>query len=273
MAATGATFRVASWNINGMRASADKGLRHWLASAPADVVCLQEVRALPSQLPEDLRQPADWHAAFAPASKLGYSGVALWAKRPWQELSTGLGDPQFDAEGRLQRARFGRLWVVGGYFPNGNGKDRDLSRIPYKLAFYEALRHQLQPLVDAGEPVVVVGDWNTAPQAIDLARPKDNEKTSGFRPEERDAVQLWLRAGWTDAFRHLHPEASGAYSWWSQRAGVRAKNIGWRIDLAFVSPAALPWLVGAALHPEVAGSDHCPISVAFDARVLGPLGG
>ena len=254
-----ATFSIASWNINGMRASADKGLRQWLAQTPAQVVCLQEVRALPEQIPQDLRQPSDWHTAYAPAQRLGYSGVALWARRPWQELRTGLGEPRFDEEGRVQLARFGQLWVVGGYFPNGNGKDRDLSRIPYKLEFYEALRRQLQPLIDAGAPVVVLGD---------LARPKENEKTSGFRPEEREALQLWLRAGWTDAFRQLHPEASGAYSWWSQRPGVRAKNIGWRIDLALVSPAALPWLVGAAVHPEVLGSDHCPISIELDQRVL-----
>lgn len=269
MGATPEKFAIASWNINGMRASADKGLRQWLAQTQAQVVCLQEVRALPEQIPEDLRQPADWHAAYAPAQRLGYSGVALWARQPWHELRTGLGESRFDGEGRLQWARFGQLWVVGGYFPNGNGKDRDLSRIPYKLEFYEALRRQLHPLLDAGAPVVVLGDWNTAPHPIDLARPKENEKTSGFRPEEREALQLWLQSGWTDAFRHLHPEKSGAYSWWSQRAGVRAKNIGWRIDLALVSPAALPWLVGAALHPEVVGSDHCPISVELDARVLG----
>lgn len=269
MGAVPARFAIASWNINGMRASAGKGLRPWLAQTQAQVVCLQEVRALPEQIPEDLRQPAGWHAAYAPAQRPGYSGVALWARRPWHELRTGLGVPRFDEEGRLQAARFGDLWVVGGYFPNGNGKDRDLSRIPYKLEFYEALRRQVQPLIDAGAPVVVLGDWNTAPHAIDLARPKENEKTSGFRPEEREALQLWLQSGWTDAYRHLNPQQTGAYTWWSQRAGVRAKNIGWRIDLALVSPAALPWLVGAAVHPEVEGSDHCPISVELDMRVLG----
>ncbi len=259
---------IASWNVNGVRASADKGLRQWLRGTAADVVCLQEVRAMPEQIPPDLREPPGWQVAYAPAQRPGYSGVGLWARRPWDELRLGLGEPQFDCEGRLQQARFGRLWVVGGYFPNGNGKDRDLSRIPYKLAFYEALRRQLQPLVEAGAPVVVLGDWNTAPQPIDLARPKDNEKTSGFRPEEREALQQWLTAGWTDAFRHLHPQRAGAYTWWSQRPGVRAKNIGWRIDLALVSPGALKFLRGAEVHPEVQGSDHCPISVEFDEAVL-----
>jgi exodeoxyribonuclease-3 len=263
-----ATFSIASWNVNGVRASADKGLRDWLQRTAADVVCLQEVRALPGQIPVDLRDPPGWHAVYAPAERPGYSGVATWARRPWDELRTGLGDPRFDAEGRLLGARFGRLWVLGGYFPNGNGKDRDLSRIPYKLEFYETLRQQLQPLLDAGAPVVVLGDWNTAPQAIDLARPKENEKTSGFRPEEREALQRWIDAGWTDAFRHLHPQRAGAYSWWSQRPGVRAKNIGWRIDLALISPAALAFLRGAEVHPEVLGSDHCPISVEFDAAIL-----
>lgn len=263
------TFSIASWNVNGVRASADKGLRDWLRATPAQVVCLQEVRALPAQIPADLRQPDGWHTAYAPAERAGYSGVALWARRPWDELRTGLGEPRFDVEGRLQWARFGQLWVVGGYFPNGNGKDRDLSRIPYKLAFYEALRLQLQPLVEAGAPVVVLGDWNTAPQPIDLARPKENEKTSGFRPEEREALQQWLQQGWTDAFRQVHPQRAGAYSWWSQRPGVRAKNIGWRIDLALISPGAKAFLRDADVHPEVPGSDHCPISLVLDAAVLG----
>jgi len=251
--------RLASWNVNGLRACGQKGFGSWLQACGADIVCLQEIRATPDQLPEELRAPPRWHTAFQPAERPGYSGVAVMARRPWDELQTALGDPTFDCEGRLQLARFGRLWIAGVYFPNGNGKERDNSRVPYKLAFYRALQARLQPLADAGEPVAVLGDWNTAPEAIDLARPKDNEKTSGFLPEERAEVARWLQQGWTDAFRHLHPGATGAYSWWSQRFGVRAKNIGWRIDLSLLSAAATARLRAAGLSPEVQGSDHCPI--------------
>ena len=254
-----AGLRIVSWNVNGLRACALKGFAAWLQSCGADIVCLQEVRATFDQLPSELRAPAGWHATFFPAAKLGYSGVALFSRQPWDRVDTSLGDPLFDSEGRVQIAQFGDLTVVGAYFPNGNGPGRDLSRIPYKLAFYRALHEKLQPLVDAGAAVVVVGDWNTAPQAIDLARPKDNEKTSGFRPEERQEVQAWLDSGYVDSFRHLHPAVAGAYSWWSQRFGVREKNIGWRIDLAMVSRAALPRLVAAGIDAQVQGSDHCPI--------------
>lgn len=256
-------MRIVSWNVNGLRACGKNGFAAWLGGCGADVVCLQEIRATHDQLPDELRAPAGWHVALQPAEKLGYSGVAIYARKPWQSLDPALGDPQFDCEGRLQIAHFGEVTVVGAYFPNGNGKERDNSRIPYKLAFYEAVRAKLQPLCDAGRPVVVLGDWNTAPEAIDLARPKDNEKTSGFCPEEREAVRVWLRAGWTDTFRHLHPQQTGAYSWWSQRFGVRAKNVGWRIDLALCSKGALPYLQQATIDAATLGSDHCPISVTL----------
>ncbi len=260
-------MRIVSWNVNGLRACGQKGFGSWLQACGADVVCLQEIRALPEQLPPELMAPPGWHLAFSPAQRLGYSGVALLSRQPWQTLYTSLGDPELDCEGRLQIAQFGKLTVAGVYFPNGNGKDRDNSRIPYKLAFYRALQARLQPLCDTGQPVVVLGDWNTAPEAIDLARPKDNEKTSGFTPEEREEVRQWLRAGWTDTFRHLHPHQRDAYSWWSQRFGVRAKNIGWRIDLALCSRGALPHLRSAEIACDVQGSDHCPIVVDFDPLI------
>lgn len=252
-------LRIASWNVNGLRACGHKGFGSWLQACGADIVCLQEVRATSDQLPDELRAPVGWHTAFQAAERAGYSGVAVLARQPWDELHSELGVAEFDCEGRLQLARFGRLWVAGVYFPNGNGKERDNSRVPYKLAFCRALQARLQPLADAGEPVVVIGDWNTAPEAIDLARPKDNTKTSGFLPEERAEVARWLALGWVDAFRRVHPTATDAYSWWSQRFGVRAKNIGWRIDLSLVSPAAAAILRGAGISSEVQGSDHCPI--------------
>ncbi|MSP91890.1 MAG: exodeoxyribonuclease III [Myxococcales bacterium] len=259
-------MRIVSWNVNGLRAVHAKGFLPWLAGCGADVVCVQEIRARPEQLPPELVAPPGWFSALAPAERLGYSGVALYARRAPDALQVGLGEPEFDVEGRLQVARWGDVTVVNGYFPNGNGKERDNSRIPYKLAFYQAVFDHLKPAFDAGQAIVVLGDFNTAPEAIDLARPKDNEKTSGFTPIERAEVRRWLAAGWVDTFRHFHPDQTGAYSWWSQRFGVREKNIGWRIDLALASPGAMPFLRSAEIHHAVRGSDHCPILVTLDGR-------
>jgi len=171
-----------------------------------------------------------------------------------------------DVEGRLQLARFGRLLVVNGYFPNGSGRDRDLSRIPYKLKFYRTLFARIEPLRAAGEPVLVMGDFNTAHEEIDLARPRANEGTSGFTPRERRELARWLEAGWVDTFRAFEP-GPGHYSWWSQRAGVRAKNIGWRLDYVLASPEAMRFVHAAFIQPDVLGSDHAPVGVDVDPSI------
>ena len=261
-------MRIVSWNVNGLRACHQKGFCKWIAGSGADVVSVQEVRALHSQIPTDVLSLPGWHSRFVAAERPGYSGVGILSRRPFDEVLTSLEEPELDVEGRLLMGRLGKLWVVSGYFPQGNGKNRDLSRIPYKLRFYDRVFRRLQPLVDAGERVLVMGDFNTAHQEIDLARPKDNREASGFRPEERAAFARWLEAGWVDTFRRYQPEG-GHYTWWSQRFGVRARNVGWRIDYVLASPAAVPFLRGAATHPETTGSDHCPVSVEVDEKILG----
>ncbi|GAB4212658.1 MAG: exodeoxyribonuclease III [Sandaracinaceae bacterium] len=266
---TSRRMRLVSWNVNGIRAVASKGFGDWLRAERADVIGLQETRATPAQVPAELREPEGFSTHFVAAERPGYSGVALYARRPIDHVETSLGVRTFDVEGRVQIARFGALTVVNAYFPNGSGQDRDNARVPYKLRFYRRLYTLLEEKKAAGAPIVVMGDFNTAPHPIDLARPKENEKTSGFLPEEREELARWLRSGWVDSFRHFHPHLEGQYSWWSQRFGVRARNIGWRIDLALVSPGALPHLRAAAIHPEVLGSDHCPISLELDDAVLG----
>ncbi len=260
-------MRITSWNVNGLRACARKGFLDWLESSDAEVVGLQEVRSTYEKLPEEIRQLEGWELDVVAAERAGYSGVALFSRRPADSLRTEIGVPEIDCEGRLQLARFGHLLVVNGYFPNGNGKNRDLSRIPYKLDFYRRLFDLLEPERAAGVPILVMGDLNTAHEDIDLARPKQNRKTSGFRPEEREELDRWLREGWTDTFRRFE-DGPGHYSWWSQRQGVRAKNIGWRIDYILASPGVLPFLERASIHPDVYGSDHCPISVDLDPAVL-----
>lgn len=261
------SLKIASWNVNGLRSCHGKGFVSWLETNGAAIVGVQEVRARPDQLPGEVRERPGWHTHFLAAERLGYSGVGLYSRHPFDALETSLGQKRFDVEGRVQIARIGRLLVANAYFPNGNGKDRDLSRIPYKLAFYRKLFARLEPERVAGTPILVMGDFNTAHQEIDLARPKENRETSGFRPEERKELDRWLKKGWTDTFRRYEP-GPGHYSWWSQRFGVREKNIGWRLDYILASPGALPHLRNAAIHPQVLGSDHCPVSVEMDEQIL-----
>ncbi|MCP3964709.1 MAG: exodeoxyribonuclease III [bacterium] len=260
-------MRIASWNINGIRACARKGLGEWLDGCEAGIVAVQEVRARLEQVPEDLRDRNGWHLDLVSAERPGYSGVALFARRAPDSVRSEIGEPEVDREGRLQIARFGSLRLVNAYFPNGNGKNRDLSRIPYKLDFYCRLYDELEESKQRGERILVMGDFNTAHREIDLARPKQNRETSGFRTEEREELDRWLRHGWVDTFR-LFCEEGGHYTWWSQRFGVRERNIGWRIDYILASPGAVPFVRSAAIHPEVTGSDHCPLSVEVDEGIF-----
>jgi exodeoxyribonuclease-3 len=257
-----------SWNVNGLRACAKKGFPRWLGRAGAEIVGLQEVRAFEDQLPDAARAPRGWHVHFSAAERPGYSGVALYSRRKPDAVETSLGQQRFDAEGRLQIARFGRLVVANAYFPKGSGRNRDNSRVPYKLDFYAALFERLQRLRRGGYRVLVMGDFNTAHREIDLARPKDNRETSGFLPEERAELDRWGAAGWIDSFRRFE-KGPGHYSWWSQRSGARQRNIGWRIDYVLASPPAMKQVRGAFLQPRVRGSDHCPVGVDVAPSIFG----
>ena len=252
--------RIVSWNVNGLRACAKKGFLDFLASSRADVVGIQELRAFPSQLPEAVRAPAGWHAAFVPAERKGYSGVALFSRQPPDRIETRLGIDEYDVEGRLLIAHFKRLAIATVYFPKGSGTARDNSRVPYKLGFYAALFERLQALRRRG-PVFVMGDYNTAHTPLDLARPKTNAKTSGFLPTERDELTRWLDAGWQDTFRRQHPGEGDHYTWWRQWGNARADNVGWRIDYVLASPSAAKRVCDAFIWPDVMGSDHCPVGV------------
>ena len=260
-------MRILSWNVNGIRACAKRGFAAFLERSGADVLGVQEVRALPEQIPAEARTPAGWHTAFAPAERLGYSGVGLYARLEPKRVETSLDEPRLDVEGRFVAAHFetarGGFAVVNGYFPKGSGKDRDNSRVPYKLDFYRAVFDRAQELRHA-VPVLVIGDYNTAHREIDLARPKANVKNSGFLPEERAELDRWLEAGWIDAFRALHPDEPDHYSWWAQRGGARARNVGWRIDYVLASPEAMERVRDAFIWPDEHGSDHCPVGVDID---------
>ena len=205
-------MRVVSWNVNGIRACARHGFVDFLGRSGADIVGVQEVRALPEEIPPAARTPTGWHAAFSVAERRGYSGVGIYSKYKPYRVETSLGEPRFDVEGRYIAAHFrtdrGRFAVVNGYFPKGSGKDRDNSRVGYKLAFYRAVFDRAQRMRRRC-PVLVMGDYNTAHREIDLARPKSNVRNSGFLPKERAELDRWLEAGWVDTFRALHPDEPG----------------------------------------------------------------
>jgi len=261
------SLRVISYNVNGLRACARKGFARWLTRSQAWLVGMQEVRALPEELPPGLRRPRGRRAYFSPAERRGYSGVGLLCRDEASRVETSLGEERFDVEGRVQIARFGRLVLANVYFPKGSGKLRDNSRVPYKLDFYRALFERLEPLRRGGYRVLVIGDFNTAHKEIDLARPKDNRKNSGFLPEECEELDRWTRSGYVDTLRAFEP-GPGIYSWWSQRGGARERNIGWRIDYVLASRAAMKYVTAAFVQSRVELSDHCPVGVDLDPRIL-----
>jgi exodeoxyribonuclease-3 len=258
-------IRLASWNVNGLRACAKKGFYQWLDASKADVVGLQEIRLTEDQIIPEMR-PQGWDFRPTFAARPGYSGVAFYSKIEPDAFRQGLGRAEFDDEGRVAFSRYGKLLIANSYFPNGSGKDRDNSRVDYKLKYYRELWDQLEAARRDGLHVVVMGDFNTAHLDIDLARPKENRKTSGFLPEECAEFDRWLASGWVDSFR-VFEKGPGHYSWWSQRQGARARNVGWRIDYVLVAREALPYLKAAFIEPEIAGSDHCPVGIELDADV------
>ena len=257
--------RILSWNVNGIRACAGKGLFEWLARESPDVLCLQETKAEPGQLKAEFLSPEDgrggrYRCYWASAKRRGYSGVAILSKLEPRSISF-LGEGAYDEEGRALVADFGAYILVSAYFPNSQDAG---ARIGYKLGFCDSILALCDAVVAAGRHVVVSGDFNIAHRPIDLAYPAANEGNPGYLPEERAWMDKYLASGYADPFRRLHPEP-GQYTWWTYRvAGARERNVGWRIDYHCVDEGFLPSVKGAAIHPEVLGSDHCPVSIDLD---------
>lgn len=250
-------MKLASWNVNGLRACERNGFMGWLEAHAPDVVCLQEVRAEVGQLPEHCALPAGYHPFWSPCKiKKGYSGVATWSKGEPAAVRYGIGKPEYDDEGRIVVTEHDGFALYNIYFPNGGN---DLGRVPYKLAFYEALMAELQARIAKGEQLIVTGDFNTAHAEIDLANPKANTKNTGFLPEERVVLTRFLDLGFRDVFRERHPGEKGHYTWWSNRPGVREKNVGWRIDYFMVTSGLADRVTNVYHQPEQRGSDHCPV--------------
>jgi exodeoxyribonuclease III len=256
--------RVIAWNVNGIRSGAKKGLLEWMARESPDILALQETRIDTASLTLELRNPLGYHAAWTFPKRKGYSGVATFSRTPPASVHDRLGKPKFDDEGRFVATEFAHFILFNVYFPKGSGLLRDNSRVPYKLAFYDALfAHVRRVKRQLGKPVIVAGDFNTAHREIDLKNWRSNRKNSGFLPEERAKLEQHLTRGFVDIYRERYPERE-QYTWWSQRIGVREKNIGWRIDYLWISEELRPHVVDAFILDQVRGSDHCPVGIHLE---------
>lgn len=250
-------MKIVSWNVNGLRAIVAKGFTDIMAAFDPDIFCIQEIKLRPGQL--DLAIEG-YDSYWSYADRPGYSGTAVFSRIRPLSHATVTGVDRHDHEGRVTVLELADRYVVNVYTPNSQS---ELARLDYRLDWERDFLTFVKGL-DAHKPVVVCGDLNVAHREIDLANPKANRNNPGFSDAERAAMDRLLDAGFVDTFRHLNPGLAGAYSWWSYRGQARARNIGWRIDYFIISQRLLPALRGAAIHPTVTGSDHCPVSVVLD---------
>lgn len=250
-------MKFVSWNVNGLRACIGKGFLDYFMGTDADVFCLQETKLSDGQLSLEL---PGYRLYWNYADKKGYSGTAVFAKEEPISVTYGVGVPELDTEGRMITLEYPNFYLVTCYTPNAQ---RELARIDHRLNWDEAFRARLTAL-DANKPVIVCGDLNVAHKEIDLKNPAANRGNAGFSDQERESFQKTLDLGFTDSFRYLHPEKTGAYSWWSYMFHAREKNAGWRIDYFLVSNRAASQIQEANIRSEILGSDHCPVELVLD---------
>ena len=246
-----------SWNVNGLRACLGKGWQDFFNDADADFFCLQETKLQEGQV--SLVLPG-YTQYWNYAEKKGYSGTAIFAKHPPLSVQYGVGVPELDTEGRLITLEYEDFFLLTCYTPNAQ---QELARIDHRLAWDDAFRNYLKEL-DARKPVIVCGDLNVAHQEIDLKNPKSNRGSAGFSDEERESFTKTLEAGFTDTFRHLYPDATERYTWWSYRFKAREKNAGWRIDYFLVSKRIANKIISTPIYADILGSDHCPVGLELD---------
>ncbi len=253
---------IISYNVNGIRSAISKGFTRWLQLADPDIVCLQEVKAHPSQIPLQLFEQLGYHCYWYPAEKKGYSGVAILSKKRPNNVAYGSGFDQSDAEGRVIRADFDNFSVMSVYIPSGSSGDL---RQAYKMVWLEEFADYISSLKKQYGSLVISGDYNICHQAIDIHDPVRNQKYSGFLPEEREWIGRFIDSGFVDTFRHVNKEPHH-YSWWTYRANARANNKGWRIDYHMASEPMRHQIEGAAILPDVIHSDHCPVLLRLKAQ-------
>lgn len=253
-------MKILCWNTNGLRATHKNGyFLPLFKDQKPDILCLQETKAEPEQLPEEVRNVKGYFSYFSHSKiKKGYSGVAIYSKVEPKKVEYGIGIKKFDDEGRILIAYYKDFVLLNIYFPNGGGGPE---RLAYKLEFYDEFLKFIDKLRKKGKKVIFCGDVNTAHEAIDLARPKENEENTGFLPEERAWMDEVENAGYVDVFRHLYPTKAGAYTYWDMKTAARDRNVGWRIDYFFISSDLLGKIKDMKILTDIYGSDHCPIEL------------
>jgi exodeoxyribonuclease-3 len=249
--------KIISWNVNGFRSVYKKGFLEWLTESNADIVCLQEIKAHEEQLPFDLTKLTNYYSYFNPAKKKGYSGVVVFSKSEPRGVKREIGTKRFDSEGRFLQLEYKDFILLNLYLPHGGRKKDNLN---YKLHTYDFLLDYLDDIKE--RKIILAGDFNVAHQEIDLARPQQNKDNVMFTAEERQKIDSLTELGFSDSFRKFN-QKGGNYSWWPYGNHARERNIGWRIDYIFTSESLTSRLTGAAISPEVTGSDHCPIEAVL----------
>ena len=249
-------MKLISWNVNGLRACMQKGFADFFNDIGADVVCLQETKLQEGQI--DFA-PEGYYGYWNYAEKKGYSGTALFTKEKPLSVTLGIGEEEHDHEGRVITAEYKDFYLICVYVPNSQ---RELTRLDYRMTWEDAFRDYVKKL-DQKKPVIWCGDLNVAHEEIDLKNPKSNHKNAGFTDEEREKMTVMLDSGYIDTYRYFYPDKKDAYTWWSYMGGARAKNVGWRIDYFCTSKSFADRLVSADIHPDVMGSDHCPIELVI----------
>jgi len=249
-----------SWNVNGIRSIDKKGALKWVDEEEIDLLALQEIKAEDHQIPDTLFQRHYRQVCVSSSHKKGQSGVALFTDIETDYCGKCLEVDRLE-EGRINEIHFGNIAFFNVYFPNGK---RNTERLEYKMAFYDRFLHYIERLREGGKSIIVCGDVNTAHREIDLARPKENEDTSGFLPVERAWIDKLLAKGYIDTFRYVHSDEADRYSWWSMRTRARERNVGWRIDYFFVSEDLKGKIADADILEQVTGSDHCPVKLVLD---------
>ncbi|MCL2388776.1 MAG: exodeoxyribonuclease III [Elusimicrobia bacterium] len=256
-------MKLISWNVNGLRAVYKKNFLTWFETQNADIIALQETKADLSQLPNELKEISGYNFYISTPQKKGYSGVCIWSKQKPLSVSYSIENDRFDSEGRIVALEFEKFWFYNVYFPNGGASPE---RLKYKLDFYDYFFDYVFKKTpapkghNAPRGLVICGDYNTAHTEIDLARPKENSKVSGFLPEERLKLDHIVSKGLTDTFRHFHLSPDN-YTWWDYKTAARTRNVGWRIDYFFVNQPVLKYLKSASIQKDVLGSDHCPVEI------------
>ena len=248
-------MEIFSWNVNGIRAVKRKGFLDWMEDTKPDILCLQEIRIQPHQIPKELEDIEDYYSFFNCGDRKGYSGVGLYTKEEPNAVEFGLGIDRFDKEGRVLTAYYDQFTLINIYFPNGRSSQE---RLDYKLDFYDAVFEYCEELRAKGQKLIICGDYNTAHKAIDLKNPDANKNKSGFLEIERDWLDKLVANDYIDTFREFHPEEV-KYSWWSYRTKARERNAGWRIDYHFVTEDLMTDISDADVLTDVMGSDHCPV--------------